>query len=419
MQSISYNLPNFLSFSHSIFHSLTSLPTIPPNKFFFIIGNESSDLDSIIGSISLSYYRQIHTSDLIFTPETIRKLLESDGKYYFPVINCQRSEINSRFDWCFISELMGVTREHLIFYEDLENVFTKHKQNQENLHIILFDHNFPTKAQSILVPLVVEIIDHHEIINFFPKEQSLQKTIKKAGSCCSILTETIEDSDKKLHLLGKPLLFGILSTILLDTLNFDPKLKENRWVQKDLDLFNLLKSHLNDHELYGEHVKDKDIFYKNLINLKYSEKQNLLLNIDLIFTKDLKTFDYEFGKVCFTSIFVDPRSFIKHYGEEKILMFVSEKIKEENLVACLFLFVYPSTENLNDESLMRDLLAFSKNEELLKKIEDSFLERKMKMKKSIVLKDKEVYGISHTFYSDEERVYSRKLLEPIISKIKI
>lgn len=57
----------------------------------------------------------------------------------------------------------------------------------------------------------------------------------------------------------------ICSTILIDTFNFDPKLKDNRWVEKDKIQYDHYKS---------EGFIEDDV-YRALNNLKYDKDLNL------------------------------------------------------------------------------------------------------------------------------------------------
>lgn len=407
----------FLSHTRSLFLSISSLPKLPPNKFYFILGNESADIDSIIGSICLAYhkYHNNESNSLDFgSPLSEEVLFKSPEKFYIPIINCPKEEINTRFDWNYISNIMEITQKNLIFFEELRPLLEK-----SSCDIILFDHNSPAKSQEFIKPLVREIIDHHEDLNVFPTEQITFKILKKAGSCCSILAEYIENSAKKLEKIDTSLVFGLFTTILLDTLNFDPKLKENRWVQQDFEIFCRLHARLLEHQTYNALVQEKNLFYKSLLDLKYSIKENLSLSLNSIFNKDMKTFFYGYGNVVFTSIFVCPFRFLEHYGVENINCFVAEKLKNDKLLSCLFLFVYPE-EGKNEESLNRDLLVFSLEKKFVEKLEESFQEKKMKIKKRAVpYKFNDFPPTCCGLYSDEEKVYSRKLIEPIISKLKL
>ena len=376
------------------------------------MGNESSDLDSIMGSLCLAYHRTFIHDIHIETPIDIEKIIASKHKFYIPIINCLKSEVLHRFDWNYISSLMDINMEELCYFQEFQELYTK----QQNMHVILFDHNKPSKAQNHLLKAVVEVIDHHEDLNAYPKEQNVEKNIRKAGSCCSIMTEIIEDSCCKLERIDKMIVFGLYTTILIDTLNFDPKLKENRWVEKDLALFERLAMMLKEDEKYHKFLK-KEQFYKELINLKYSEKHNLNLCLETIFDKDLKTFYYSYGNVMFTSVCVSPDSFMKHYTQEKIELFVIDKMNQNKLIAVFFLFIYPIEED--DQSLARDLLAFSYNNELLKKIDEIFITQKMKMEKRKYIYSEQFSHENILFFSDVERIYSRKLLEPIIASVKL
>ena len=404
----------FLAFSRSLFLSLSTLPSFLPQKFYFVLGNEASDIDSIIGSITLAYHRQnLQKSCQIqeFSNDKFEEILSSKEKYFFPIVNCSKSEIISRFDWNYISEIMGVKSDSLIFFDEFKPLIKK-----ENVQIILFDHNFPTKNQHFLHPFVVEVIDHHENLDLFAKDQKIDKIIKKSGSCCCILSEIIENSDQNLETLPPEALFGLLTTILMDTMNFDPKLRENRWVDKDFELFIRLCSILKNDSDFKNKIADINELYRSILNLKYSEKQNLALPLELIFDKDRKTFHYEIGKIDFATIFVHPKSFCCNYGEKLIKEFTNKKLKEEGCLACILLFVHPD----KDDSLFRDFLAFSLNKEFLEGIRKSFNERGMKMKEKKIEIEGGMFGDEWClFMSDEEKMYSRKLLEPIISKIKI
>lgn len=422
MQSLPLKLDIFLNYSRKIFLSLCSFPgKFPENKVFFILGNESADLDSAVGSICFAYHRQHIHGHLIDTSSTFNEetLLTSKHKLYLPVINCPKIELPSRFEWNYVSELMNIPIKDLIFFEEILPLLSKSPE------IVLFDHNAPSKSQEFLIPLVKEIMDHHEDICLVPTSQLHGKIVKKSGSCCSILGEHIDESGFKLEAMEKPLLFGLFSTVLVDTMNFDEKLKGNRWIEKDREVFERIHALLCEDKAYGQLVKEIGGFYKTLIDLKFSEKQNLALSLPDIFKKDAKKFEYGYGKVAFSSINVNPFSFFSNYTEEVVCKFVQDLIKEDGLIACVLLFVYPSQKTSpeeKEESLCRDLLVFSTKPNFIEQLEQAFSAKSMKMikKEKILNSDKAFFDKEcHCLYYDEERIYSRKLLEPIIAKLSL
>ena len=90
-----------------------------------------------------------------------------------------------------------------------------------NLNLILYDHNVPEEGWD--GHKIQMILDHHEDKN----TECEIKNIQKVGSAITLVAEMYQEHPE---LVNDEIKDMICSTILIDTFNFDPKLKENRWV---------------------------------------------------------------------------------------------------------------------------------------------------------------------------------------------
>ena len=120
----------------------------------FVLGNSSVDYDSFFGSIIMAFMLSTTTQNL-----------------HLPIIDCKPEEIQSRFEICYVLDLLKIDSSALQFQSAISAV------NHES-HFNLYDHNIRKGMENIDY-----IIDHHDPSNFRGKKV----LIKKMGSCLTHL----------------------------------------------------------------------------------------------------------------------------------------------------------------------------------------------------------------------------------------
>lgn len=308
----------------------------------FILGNESCDLDSVMSALAFAYCNSFTSP--VFYPN--QKATFEKSNCYIPLLNVSRQDFASRFDSHYLLKKWGVAPEELIYFEELlsyQKLFSDNQkisfnnggllldQNKllydqtlaENLDkidkepydspnvmsfdqdfdIFLVDHNSLAPSQSFLKSFIREIIDHHEdkVDSWVTPGQKVRKNIRLSGSCCVLVAERILNDARKI--LDEELAFGLYLTIMVDTYNFDVKFKNNRWVEKDWEVFLELQKFLDEKSNFyltiltvtldgnpGKYQADK--IYKEINGLKYDEELNLGLSLMSLLIKDSKVFRF-------------------------------------------------------------------------------------------------------------------------------
>eukprot|EP00397_Hematodinium_sp_SG-2012_P048698 GEMP01055906.1.p1 GENE.GEMP01055906.1~~GEMP01055906.1.p1 ORF type:complete len:228 (+),score=36.03 GEMP01055906.1:75-758(+) len=178
---------------------------------FISLGNTSGDLDSICSAIADAWISS--TADRTFCP----------------VLNFPRADFDLRIQqksWLY--EVIGAGEDDFLFYEDIDwhKVTEPYKLDINDVHLV--DHHVLPSEQIHLSPKVSSVIDHHAPVGSWP-EGVYTNIVVPLGSCASLFALRMPENTP-LELWR--LLWG---PIIIDTVNFDESLRDQRWVQMDLD----------------------------------------------------------------------------------------------------------------------------------------------------------------------------------------
>jgi len=251
----------------------------------FVIGNETSDMDSIFSSLLYGYLRSL------FSQKQNEKL------QYIPIIHSFSSDIHARFETMYLFKNLGLDIEDLVF---LDSINLKDFVLENKPEIILVDHNLPSTNTSYLKDYVTEILDHHEdrtAINY-PQGQLQRKKIEKIGSTTTLVFEELWATfDEVKQEVGTEVFWPLLSTLLTDTFNLNPKEKDVRWVEKDVWAKTKLCSLLKDSKEFPQWMDANgevncDLIFGTLSSLKFDAEMNPKLGMEQLFLKDYKAFNY-------------------------------------------------------------------------------------------------------------------------------
>jgi len=370
----------------------------------FVIGNETSDMDSIFSSLLYGYVRNTFSQK------------QNENSQFVPLINCFSNDIHARFETIYLLKNLGLDIGDLVFLDSL-NLKDFVLENKPD--IILVDHNIPSTNTSYLKDYVTEILDHHEdrtAINY-PEGQLQRKKIEKIGSTTTLVFEELwAIFDEVKQEIGTDVFWLLLSTILTDTFNLNPKEKDVRWVEKDSWTKDKLCSLLKGTKEFPQWMNENgevncDLIFSTLSSLKFDPEMNLKLGMEQLFLKDYKAFNYNNQKVGYSVFMINFEDLLLTYSLAEVQAKIQEFKDKEGLDVFIGLFVHPKTKE-NAQDLKRQVVIFSNNEEIIPRMNEYLLQQKSELKEQNIGLDAKYF--CHLL--DVNSVYSRKLLEPLISK---
>ena len=98
--------------------------------FHFVLGNSSCDLDSVVSSIFLAFYKNIKCGFISFDRDiqisyNIKKQSDNDENFvndiYIPVINCKKDEFFWRLDIAELLKTMKLSNDDFYYFSDIFN----------------------------------------------------------------------------------------------------------------------------------------------------------------------------------------------------------------------------------------------------------------------------------------------------------
>ena len=203
----------------------------------FVLGNEASDLDSMVCSIMYAYY-----ADQVIADEK--------SPVFLPLINTPRADFKLRTEAVHLFEVTGIDLGNLLFADDVD---LDSLQKSGRLRLTLVDHNKLASFQSRYQELVEAILDHHEDEGLYARVES--RTVEPVGSAASLVAEKILRDRPELIDEGTGKL--LLGTILLDTVNLDPEAR---------------RVTAKDEEIAGRLLRQTGADQKALLSLRINSK---------------------------------------------------------------------------------------------------------------------------------------------------
>ncbi len=396
---------SYLKQSKTLIESLTSQKgDLAQKRLKFVIGNETSDMDSIFSSLVYGYIRSIFAQK------------QNEQAHYIPIINSFSSDIHARFETIYLLKNLDLETGDLVY---LDTFNLKDFVLDVKPEIILVDHNIPSTVTSYLKDFVTEIVDHHEdrTAITFPEGQIKRKKIEKIGSTTTLVFEELwANWEGVKNEVGVDVLWLLLCTILTDTFNLNPKEKDIRWVEKDVWAKTQICSLLKDAKEFPQWRDQTGEISSNLIfdtlsSLKFDQEMNLKLGMEKGFLKDYKAFTYKNQKVGYSVFMINFEDLLIAYSLEEVQTKMREFKEKESLDILIGLFVHPKTKE-NPQDLKRQVVVFSQNEEIIPKMKKYLLQQKAELAEVNIGLDEKYF--CHLL--DVNSVYSRKILEPLISK---
>lgn len=313
----------------------------------YVVGNSSCDPDSVFGSINLSvvnfiqenikrekfdyfanhffdtYNIEDHSQqsnnlenqkgvNLEILNEMLSLIISEEFKIYVPIINTKEiSRITKELDIEFLNDTFDYGLENCA---DLNLLYSCKKDQMQKF--CLFDHNQPENLlksfiDSIKDPSLELVIDHHQIANSEYTKKFEKTLIKKAGSCNSLLITYTEELTMDFLLKNFPNILRLVAMVIrLDTFDFSENLRNNRWLDFDKEIYTKL--------INSTRFKEVDIKFKELVNLKFSDRQ-FENGIADLYARDSKEFDYD-GKKFYYAIFMqNATKYLEKFKDEIFL----------------------------------------------------------------------------------------------------
>lgn len=283
--------------------------------------------------------------------------------------------------------------------------------------ITLVDHNYSEEFDNI--GKIVEIIDHHPIMNrdwLFANHSSLRLTLDPTvGSCTTLVSERLFNIYAEHHVADEILLL-IYGTVLLDTICLSEKAK--RFTRRDVYLLKKLDT------LMGSKRPSRDELYKQLVEVKNTTKE---LNFEKLMKRDLKVFkDVNGLRVGIASLFgMAAKEALGLAANINLDVFFQQHKYEAFIIMGLV------TDVDHIDSISRDLVVISANENLFQELTTIFEAESSKL-------DLEIVETNHNNIEDccirkqeqnplvfyRARIYlqknvtsSRKVVAPLVLKV--
>lgn len=292
-----------------------------------VIGNESGDLDSVVGSMCLAF--------------VLNKLLNFGFPPAVPVLNFDPRDLPLRTDVWKILQHYNISHEMFLTADkSCKELPTFLDLSDKDIKLVLFDHNRLITPHAKCEERVVGIIDHHRNENLYLSTTNSFRIIKEIGSASSIVASLFRDYGIEL-----PFPSFLLAPIIVDCENFD--LSRNRATPEDIEIFKWLK------EQCEPNLNPKDFYLK----LKSWRADIFSLSVKDNLKRDYKSITGKRFEIGFSSIPCSPVKFGSAYP-----CFRNDCIEfmKERKIEMLFLTFAGS----NNGQHQRDLIVIGEEEEL-------------------------------------------------------
>lgn len=269
---------------------------------FFVLGNESADLDSIISAIVYAFY-----------------LHEKDGKdIYVPVVCIPEKDMHLRTEVIVLFQKCGIDLKDIVYINEVNFLAFLISCAVD---VTLVDHN-DVGTHGVLKNSVHNIVDHHQDSMQFDDESKVCKNIKMVGSCCTLVAEEIY-YNKSEFLSTHPVAELLLAAILIDTINLD--LHSARTVELDVFIGEVLSQHVS---------QDPDELFELLQKAKLDISPMSSYNI---LRKDYKKISSCAVQMGISSVMLEPSQLL---ARGDFLSVVQSYLSQNKLQALIIMFIH-------------------------------------------------------------------------------
>eukprot|EP00796_Vickermania_ingenoplastis_P010757 gene10756-7485_t len=339
-----------------------------------VLGNESGDLDSVVGSICLAFALNNHPS-LNFKPAV-------------PALNFDLKDLPLRTDVHKFLQSFNISTDLLLTADhSCANTDSFVNVEDDDVRLVLFDHNLLTEPHKQCSTKVVGIVDHHKNEQQYLDTTRDLRLIKEIGSASTLVAGLCRNNN-----IPMPFASFLAAPIIIDCENFD--LSRNRATPEDIEVFAWLESQMTSQRSTTE------LFTQ----LKAWRADIFCLSVEENLRRDFKLYG---GKgsdpIGFSSIPCSRATFLNRYPGVVMEACISF-LKARGLEA-LFL-TFAGTDNGGHQ---RDLVALGKPSTL-----EHFIEMSSSSSLFQLVDETTVEGFRCVSYSLTDTTMSRKKLAPLI-----
>lgn len=353
----------------------------PSSRFTVVLGNESGDLDSVVGAICLAWVLNEHPT--------------LDMKPAVPALNFDPRDLPLRVDVHRFLEKHGVPAECLLTADPKARSSIPADSfvdiSREEVSVVLFDHNVLLDCHSSCGSRVVGVVDHHKNEQQYLETTSRLRIIKEVGSASTLVARMCEESGMRF-----PFPTFLAGPIVIDCENFDPS--RRRATPDDVATYEWLKTQC----ISGSELPDPTALFTQL---KAWRTEIFSLSVQENLRKDYKSFS---GKSLFVGVSSIPCSrvrFVEHYPE--YTKPVLEFIRQRQVRA--FFITFAGTDNGGHQ---RDVIAVGTPQDI-----QPFLDMAQSDNLFNKVEEHSAEGFLFTSYSISDTTLSRKKLAPLLRSI--
>lgn len=352
-----------------------------------IVGNESSDPDSVVGnlfaSILLSARINANAKNLDITMANIRHMspetstydqmvekISEDFEPCVPLLNSnQIQKILYKSEIAYLDETFGLSIEEIKSVDWLYSIskiaptsVSQSNTNQKHLvSLYLFDHNSPS---SLLLPVlsqnglvrITNVIDHHVDSNSPHLDKDVLKIIEKSCSCVSTLIGSIDQKNPVWRIVKEnfhELAMAAASVVPFDASLFLDHEKDRRWFQYDLDRLAFIE------KLLDENGKNQSatIHAKNMMASQYSDTQ-FKRSLDDLLAADRKVYEMDGVRIEASTMPNTARNYYERFGVDSLYSRACEKVEKGGFDHVMYMFVYIAEEKAENK---RDIVVYTRD----------------------------------------------------------
>jgi len=333
------------------------------SKVYVVMGNEAADLDSMASAALYGYLKSRVDPD--------------PSHFYIPFAPIPKEDFKLRTEAVYLFKEAGMGQDALAFQGEID-LPQLHREGR--LSLVLMDHNKLAKEYAAYEGVVEEIIDHHKDEGSYPRART--RKIELVGSTCTLVAEEYFRQAPQLITRREAVL--LLGTILLDTVNLDPK--AGRVTPKDTEIAEKLKSKV---------PLDSNTLFETLQREKFNVAD--LSTADLL-RKDYK--EYTAGKIRYgmSTVLLSLDAWKKKDPRLQQELEEYRKVRKLDLLVVMIAYTEPKFQ--------RELVLVAESEKLASSLAN-------------YLNSKEAQLVSIGFpggYTQGNAEYSRKKLQPLVQE---
>ncbi|MBL6989139.1 MAG: DHH family phosphoesterase [Bacteriovoracaceae bacterium] len=338
-----------------------------------VLGNEASDLDSMASSVIFANH--------------LAEINEDDSRTYLQVMNIPRVDFKLRTEAVFVFNEGGVNLDNLLFLDDID---MEKLASNNDVQLVLVDHNKVGATWEAFGKNVDTIIDHHADENAHLGAKT--RIIEPVGSAISLVAREV--MAKNPMMLDSKIAKFVMGTILLDTVNLDPKAE--RVTPTDEDVYRKLSEvcPLSQQEYFDQVQFEKF----NVSNLG---------TMDLL-RKDYKQWQLDNLKCGIASVLLK----VSDWSDKDSTMSAkfSNYAQANNLDVLFAMIAY------TDPGFKRELVVFSENKDLYNKTVEFLKGTELGLTPIEVTNQTSTGETNMSFYAQSHLGMSRKKLWPILKE---